>query len=173
MRIYMGFMAALDATGEGVSHRLSEVDLSNPEDVKAIIPDANGAGVLVHFGEEKFLERYHQYQQHLAEWRTQYPRLASVDMRYEQQVVLEMKPGSTPAPANETATSAPPHSAVNSAVEKAKPQAPKVAAAPASHATAKAKKPAAKLKSKPPVHAHMKTVSPGLTQGANAQGAPR
>ncbi len=71
MRIYLGFMAALDATGEGVSHKLSEVDLSNPEDVKAIIPssvpDAGSASgdVLVHFGEEKYLERYHQYQDHL------------------------------------------------------------------------------------------------------------
>ena len=95
MRIYLGFMAALDATGEGISHRLSEVDLSNPEDIKAIIPDTgtSNADILVHFGEEKFLERYHQYQEHLAEWRAQYPKLASVDMRYERQVVLQMQPG--------------------------------------------------------------------------------
>jgi len=93
MRIYMGFVAALDATGENISRRLSEVDLSNPEDVKAILPDggAAGADILVHFGDGKFLERYRQYQQHLAEWRTQYPKLASVDMRYERQVVLEMQ----------------------------------------------------------------------------------
>ena len=95
MRIYLGFMAALDATGEGISHRLSEVDLSNPEDIKAIIPDtgSSSADILVHFGEEKYLERYHQYQEHLPEWRAQYPKLASVDMRYERQVVLQMQPG--------------------------------------------------------------------------------
>jgi cell division protein FtsQ len=95
MSIYLGFVAALDASGENISRRLSEVDLSNPEDVKAVIPDtgATGADILVHFGEEKYLERYHQYQQHLAEWRAQYPKLASVDMRYERQVVLEMQPG--------------------------------------------------------------------------------
>jgi cell division protein FtsQ len=110
MKIYLDFIAALDATREGVSHKLSEVDLSNPEDVKAIIPD-RGTDILVHFGEEKYLERYHQYQAHLAEWRTQYPKLASVDMRYERQVVLQMQPGAT-VPANsanaasETATSA-------------------------------------------------------------------
>jgi cell division protein FtsQ len=96
MRIYLGFVAALDASGENISRRLSEVDLSNPEDLKAVIPDTGtgaGADILVHFGEEKFLERYRQYQQHLAEWRAQYPKLASVDMRYERQVVLEMQPG--------------------------------------------------------------------------------
>ena len=67
-----------------------------------MVPDAGtaGADILVHFGEEKFLERYHQYQGHLAEWRAQYPKLASVDMRYERQVVLEMQPGAA-APAGD------------------------------------------------------------------------
>ena len=69
------------------------MDLSNPEDVKALIPDKS-ADILVHFGDTDFLERYHKYQAHLAEWRTQYPKLASVDMRYDRQVVLEMQPGS-------------------------------------------------------------------------------
>ena len=107
MRIYMSFVSALDATGENISHHVSEVDLSNPEDVKAIIPDAGSAGadILVHFGEERFLERYRQYQDHLSEWRTQYPKLASVDMRYERQVVLEMQPGAT-VPTGDSAPSA-------------------------------------------------------------------
>jgi cell division protein FtsQ len=93
MKIYQEFMTALDAGGEGISHQVSEVNISNPEDVQAIIPDSasNGADILIHFGQEKYLERYRQYQAHLAEWRAQYPRLESVDMRYEQQVVLEMQ----------------------------------------------------------------------------------
>jgi cell division protein FtsQ len=121
MKIYMGFVAALDASGENISHRLSEVDVSNPEDVKAILPDpasssaetasgganaaSGGADVLVHFGDGRFLERYREYEQHLAEWRAQYPRLASVDLRYERQVVLEMQPG-TAAPAVAAASAA-------------------------------------------------------------------
>jgi len=182
MRIYLGFMAALDATGEGISHKLSEVDLSNPEDVKAIIPssapDAGSAGgdVLVHFGEEKYLERYHQYQDHLAEWHAQYPRLASVDMRYEQQVVLEMQPGSAPAPANtstasDTATAKASSPSVSVAT---KPEAPKVAAAPVSHiVSAKAKRLAAKQKGKPTHNAHTRMVGQSSGPGATAQGAPR
>jgi len=152
MRIYMEFMSALDATGEGVSHRLSEVDVSNPEDVKAIIPDAgsSSADVLVHFGEEKYLERYHQYLAHLAEWRAQYPKLASVDMRYEQQVVLEMQQGSA-APVADTASPSAPSNAAD--VLQAKPVAPK-SAAPARHAaSAKAKVQALKVKAKPVAHA--------------------
>ncbi len=96
MRIYGDFLGALDAGGEGISHKLSEVDLSDPEDVKALVPDAgSGAEVLVHFGDDKYLDRYHRYEEHLPEWRQQYPHLASVDMRYEQQVVLEMLPGTS------------------------------------------------------------------------------
>jgi cell division protein FtsQ len=114
MKIYQGFMGALDATGEGFSQRVSEVDLSDPEDVRAIVsagtpgsaPNtaSNGAGdVLVHFGEENFLDRYRRYQAHLAEWRAQYPRLAAVDLRYERQAVLEMKPGAAAPPAGAAA----------------------------------------------------------------------
>jgi len=140
MRIYTGFVSALDAGGEGISRRLSEVDVSNPEDVQAVIPDpgATGADILVHFGEEKFLDRYHQYQQHLAEWRAQYPKLASVDMRYERQVVLQMQPGA-PAPIGDSAPAAaapPGHAALS-------PAAP-APATPAKASTAKASAAAAR-----------------------------
>ena len=100
MKIFTGFLKALDSTNEKISARLSEVDLSNPEDVKAVIPDMSRSAdhpldILVHFGNDKYLDRYRKYQEHLPEWRAQYPKLASVDMRYERQVVLEMQPGST------------------------------------------------------------------------------
>jgi cell division protein FtsQ len=65
--------------------------------------------LLVHFGDENFLERYHGYQAHLAEWRQQYPRLAAVDARYDTQFVLEMTPGkdgSAEKAATDAATSA-------------------------------------------------------------------
>jgi cell division protein FtsQ len=152
MRIFLDFMAAVDATGENVSRRLSEVDVSNPEDVKAIIPDqgAAPADILVHFGEEKYLERYHQYEAHLTEWRATYPKLASVDMRYEQQVVLQMQPGAVTADAPTSGDAAP-------AALQAKPVAAKTVAA------AKTKRPVAKVKGKAAVSAHMK---------ASAMGAP-
>jgi cell division protein FtsQ len=96
MKIFGRFTSELDGSGEKISQELSEVDLSDPEDVKAMIPD-HSAEVLVHFGDEDFLNRYKKFKEHLAEWRTTYPRLSSVDMRYERQVVLEMPPGSAAA----------------------------------------------------------------------------
>jgi cell division protein FtsQ len=92
MKIYNRFTAELDGSGEKISQELSEVDLSNPEDVKALIPD-HSTEILVHFGDTDFLDRYRRFEQHLPEWKTLYPKLSSVDMRYERQVVLEMQPG--------------------------------------------------------------------------------
>ncbi len=88
MKLYMRFMAEL---GEQSQH-LSEVDLSSPEDVKALIPDG-GSDILVHFGDTDFLRRYELYEKNLPGWKKEFPKLASADMRYERQVVLEMQPG--------------------------------------------------------------------------------
>ena len=92
MDIYKRFMKELDSSGEKITDTLSEVDVSSPEDVKALIPNA-GTDILVHFGDEAFLTRYKHFEEHLQEWKQQYPKLASADMRYERQVVLEMAPG--------------------------------------------------------------------------------
>ena len=89
MKLYAAFLRDMDSDGKGSSSQFSEIDLSDPEDVKVLVPDGNSE-VLVHFGTENFLARYRKYQDHIVEWRTQYPRLSSVDMRYERQVVLQM-----------------------------------------------------------------------------------
>ena len=191
MKIYMGFVAALDAAGENISHRLSEVDVSNPEDVKAILPDpvsggadtapgganaaSSGADVLVHFGDGRFLERYREYEQHLAEWRAQYPRLAAVDLRYERQVVLEMQPGPADAAAASAAagaaagaaapaTASAEASGTDNVKEKTKPQAQKAAVAAKSHAAA--------AKSKHALAAKRTTGKPAASAAAQ-QGAAR
>lgn len=95
MAVYAKFMKELGGNDDAAKSRtdsLSEVDVSNPEDVKALVA-SGGSDILVHFGDEQFLERYNEFQQHLPEWRSQYPKLASADMRYERQVVLEMAKG--------------------------------------------------------------------------------
>jgi cell division protein FtsQ len=98
MHLYSAFLRDLDSTGKKVSTELSEVDLSDPEDLKALLPSGNGAETLVHFGTGNFLHRYQRFEDHIAEWRTQYPRLSSVDMRYERQVVLQMPPKDSTVP---------------------------------------------------------------------------
>ncbi len=101
MEVYRRFMGDLDSGGERRTQALSEVDVTNPEDVKALVT-LGGSDILVHFGDEDFLKRFTAFQQHLPEWHTQYPKLASADMRYERQVVLEMQGGVTPLPPEAT-----------------------------------------------------------------------
>jgi len=86
MRIYNRLVRELDSEGAHYSRDLSEVDLSDPEDVKVT---GNGAGaVMVHLGSSDLLERYKLYVTHIAEWRQQFQNLRSVDLRYEGQIVV-------------------------------------------------------------------------------------
>ncbi len=90
MEIYQQFLRELDGAGQHLTDSVSEVDVSDPEDVKALVTSGS-SDILVHFGQEQFLKRYEEFQQHLPEWKQQYPKLASADMRYEGQIVLEMQ----------------------------------------------------------------------------------
>jgi cell division protein FtsQ len=90
MEIYQQFMRDLDSTGGHLTDSVSEVDVSDAEDVKALVTSGS-SDILVHFGQEQFLKRYQEFEQHLQEWKEQYPKLASADMRYEGQIVLEMQ----------------------------------------------------------------------------------
>jgi cell division protein FtsQ len=137
MKIFERFTSELDGSGEKISQELSEVDLSNPEDVQALIPD-HSTEILVHFGEDNFLERYQRFKEHLPEWRTLYPKLSSVDMRYEQQVVLQMPPGSSAqaTPSSNAAVSTPAGDA--NALKASSPVTEKSAETPVLRPTAKA-----------------------------------
>jgi cell division protein FtsQ len=90
MEIYEQFMHDLDGSGQRLTDSVSEVDVADPEDVKALLTSGS-SDILVHFGQEEFLKRYQEFEQHLEEWKQQYPKLASADMRYEGQIVLEMQ----------------------------------------------------------------------------------
>ena len=146
MAVYKCFMQELDSTGEHLTQSLSEIDLSNPEDLKALIASGS-SDILVHFGDEDFLNRYRLFEQNLPQWKAQYPKLASVDARYEHQFVLEMESGAPVPLAGDATAAAKPTSAAAAAKPAAKPAAPKAAAKPAAkhvEPKAKAKHPPAK-----------------------------
>ncbi len=89
MQLYLKFLQALDSSGKHISSQISEVDLSDPEDVRATIT-TNGHDLLLHFGQKDFLARYQRYDANIQNWLQQYPRLSAVDLRYNDQVVLTM-----------------------------------------------------------------------------------
>ncbi len=104
MKIYMELAKELDADGSHSSQDLSEVDLSDPDDVKITVADPQGE-VLVHLGSSNFADRFKIYKGHVQEWRQQFVRLESVDLRYDRQVIVnpdvpkEEKPAPKAAPA--------------------------------------------------------------------------
>ncbi len=98
-------MRELDSGGAHYSQELSEVDLSDPEDVKVIAADASGE-VLVHLGSGSYLPRYKTYITHVQQWRQQFDKLESVDLRYDGQIIvnpdvngMSRQPALTPAAA--------------------------------------------------------------------------
>jgi cell division protein FtsQ len=95
MAVYLRLLAELDAGGKHNSQQISEIDLTDPEDARVIMPE-QGSDILVHLGEERFLDRFERYKAHIAEWRQQYPHLKSVDLRfdhYDDRVILQMASG--------------------------------------------------------------------------------
>jgi cell division protein FtsQ len=99
MKVYNQLIGELDSAGAHYSHDLSEVDLSDTDDVKVTANDPGGQ-VLVHLGSSDFLDRYKIYVSHVREWRQQFARLDSVDLRYDNQIVVNPDfRGETPPPA--------------------------------------------------------------------------
>ncbi len=105
MKNYNALVRDLDASGAHYSQELSEVDLGDPEDVKVLAADANGE-VLVHLGSGNYLQRYKTYVTHVQQWRQQFDKLESVDLRYDGQIIVNpdlngivRQPALTPAAA--------------------------------------------------------------------------
>jgi cell division protein FtsQ len=87
MKIYNDLVSQLDAGGAHYSQDLGEVDLSDADDVKVLASDPQGE-VLVHLGSSNYLERYKVYVSHVREWRQQFDKLESVDLRYDRQIIV-------------------------------------------------------------------------------------
>jgi cell division protein FtsQ len=101
MKIYNRLVSELspadgdEESSKGTNYvkQLSEVDLSDPENVKVTANDSGGT-MVVHLGAQDFLPRYKLYVSHIAEWRQQFQNVQSVDLRYEGQVIVN--PDKTP-----------------------------------------------------------------------------
>src|SRR5207244_13296365 len=87
MKNYNDVVRQFDSGGAHYSQDLSEVDLSDPADVKVIANNRDGE-VLVHLGSSNYLERYKIYVAHVREWRQQFSKLESVDLRYDRQIIV-------------------------------------------------------------------------------------
>ncbi len=87
MKAYNELVQELDSSGAHHSQDLSEVDLSDLENLKVRVNDPAG-DVLVELGSSDFLKRYQTYVSHVQEWRQQFQKLESVNLRYDNQVIV-------------------------------------------------------------------------------------
>jgi cell division protein FtsQ len=87
MKAYNELVQELDSSGARYSQDLSEVDLTDLENLKVRVNDPAG-DVLVELGSSDYLKRYRTYVSHVQEWRQQFQQLESVNLRYDNQVIV-------------------------------------------------------------------------------------
>ena len=87
MRAYNELVQDLDSGGAHYSQDLSEVDVSDLENLRVRVNDPRG-DVLVELGSSDCLKRYKTYVSHVQEWRQQFQKLESVNLRYDNQVIV-------------------------------------------------------------------------------------
>jgi cell division protein FtsQ len=87
MKAYNELVQELDSGGARYSQDLSEVDLTDLDNLKVRVNDPKG-DVLVELGSSDYLKRYKTYVGHVQEWRQQFQKLESVNLRYDNQVIV-------------------------------------------------------------------------------------
>ena len=97
MSLYSEMMTDVDRTRPGTADHVSEVDLSDAEDVRVTLAGLNQMSianfdddtpVLVHFGSKDFDSKYKILLENLGQWRIAAGRVESVDLRFSRQVVV-------------------------------------------------------------------------------------
>jgi cell division protein FtsQ len=153
MKNYNDLVRELDSGGAHYSQELSEVDISDPDDVKVLAADSNGE-VLVHLGSGNYLQRYKTYVTHVQQWRQQFDKLESVDLRYDGQVIVNPDlEGKARQPASTPVASKSPIAAGVKAAAIVSPEKNIAHAAPANLVPVKKdNKPETKPETKPVVH---------------------
>jgi cell division protein FtsQ len=97
MGLYAELLRDFDQVRPGASDHVSEVDVSDAEDLRATLAGVNEMGiagvddqgpVLVHFGGKDFDAKFRVFVENIAQWRATVGRVESVDLRFSRQVVV-------------------------------------------------------------------------------------
>lgn len=91
LALYQEFMQQLGTEVPRAGWMISEVDLTDPEDLKALLI-LGQQSVQVHFGGKDFLERFRNFQSLFPELEKSNSKLDSVDLRYRNQIVVDPQP---------------------------------------------------------------------------------
>ncbi len=93
MQTYQEFLKDIDAIKSGSSDQVSEVDLSNPKDLRVVMTGLGGTvgaaqAVTIHFGQGDFTSKYRMLADNFTMWQANAGRVQSIDLRYMRQVVV-------------------------------------------------------------------------------------
>jgi cell division protein FtsQ len=104
MQTYQEFMKDIDLVRSGSSDRVSEVELANPKDLRAVMTGIASASdpqaLTIHFGAGDFTGKYRMVVENFAQWQASNGRVHSIDLQYAKQVVLN--PDTTSASTSKT-----------------------------------------------------------------------
>lgn len=110
MAMFVDFMKEIDLAHASAGEGVSEVDLSDPQDVRVMLAGLPGLEgqypIWVHFGNGDFVNKYRLLVENIAQWRASAGRVESIDLRFSRQVVVN--------PERDPATAKPVEAAVHS-----------------------------------------------------------
>jgi len=92
MQVYMEFTKGIDLVRAGSSEGVSELDLSNPKDLRVVMTGLAGPtdsqAVTIHFGAGEFTGKYKMLVDNFSQWQANTGRVQSIDLQYMRQVVV-------------------------------------------------------------------------------------
>jgi cell division protein FtsQ len=92
MQTYQEFVKDIDLVRAGSSDRVSEIDLSNARDLRAVMTGVaspnDSQAVSIQFGLNDFAGKYRLIVDNYAQWQASNGRVRSIDLQYSRQVIL-------------------------------------------------------------------------------------
>ena len=92
VQTYQDFLKDIDVVRANSSDRVSEIDLSNPRDLRAVMTGISAANdtqaVSIQFGQSDFAAKYRLVVDNFAQWQASNGRVRSIDLQYSRQVIL-------------------------------------------------------------------------------------
>ena len=106
MQTYQEFVKGIDLVRAGSSEGVSELDLSNPKDLRVVMTGLAGPtdsqAVTIHFGAGEFTGKYKMLVDNFSQWQANTGRVQSIDLQYMRQVVVNPDTSTAGAAAKKT-----------------------------------------------------------------------
>ncbi len=101
MQTYQEFLKDIDLVRAGSSDRVSEIDMANSKDLRAVMTGIAGPNdsqaVTIQFGQGDFASKYRMVIENFAQWQAGNGRVRSIDLQYSRQVILNPDTSTTAA----------------------------------------------------------------------------